>query len=303
MVEPDEHTRLADLGENEVVSRLTRKLSYGEEVVVGPGDDCAVLNGDGSSYDLLKTDCIIEGVHFEADTDPILVGQKAVNRALSDIGAMGGIPKFAVITIACDGDREVQLLEKSYDGMFRAADAFGCRIVGGETSRTQQRAFFLNVAMTGEVEKEKCIRRSGAVAGDIIAVTGSLGGSLKSGRHLTFTPRIAEARWLVQNFRPTAMMDLSDGLGSDLPRLCKASGVGCEIDRNSIPCNNNCTISEAISDGEDYELLLTFRAEAFDEGREKWELAFPELPLTRIGTINNENIAELENAWEHFSEK
>lgn len=297
-----EKQTIGQTGEEGIVRRLLGKLPGSNSVVVGPGDDCAVIETSGEWWQLLKTDCIVEGIHFAAGTDPVLVGKKAINRAISDIAAMGGFPEYALATIASHGGREVAEVEAWYDGMVAASAKFGCTIVGGETTSLPQPGAILSISMTGKVERESCVLRSGARVGDRILVTGKLGGSFESGHHLDFIPRIEEARWLVENVRPTAMMDLSDGPGSDLPRLAEASKVGYRIDRESLPLRDGVDEEGAIRGGEDYELLLTMNPELWKVVSEEWPKAFPKTPLTCIGEITKEIETPLGRGWEHYCE-
>jgi thiamine-monophosphate kinase len=144
---------------------------------------------------------------------------------------------------------------------------------------------FLSVSLTGTVPEKRLKLRGGAKPGDLICVTGRLGGSLRSGRHLRFTPRLAEGQWLGADRMVTAMMDLSDGLGSDLPRLASESGCSFRIDPESLPRHRGCPVSEALSDGEDYELLLTVSPKAWPSLMQRWETRFPRTPLTCIGRM------------------
>lgn len=303
MVHEPSSESLRDLGEEKVVERLLSLLPAGGDVVVGPGDDCAVVEGGGDEYTLLKTDCLVEGIHFEAGTEPELVGRKAMNRALSDIAAMGGWPSHALVTIATESDRRMSEVEGWYRGMIESANAGGCSIVGGETSSLPNTGAVLSIALTGRVEKESCVLRRGASPGDALFVTGRLGGSFASGRHLSFTPRSEAARWLVKNARPTAMMDLSDGLGSDLPRLSLASGCGFELDPDTLPRHEGCSVEQAISDGEDYELLLTLSPDLAAGVSNEWSESFPDLELTRIGVMTDAAAGSttLGKGWEHYS--
>lgn len=291
------------LGEEALVARLVGTLPPGSEVVAGPGDDCAVVGAGDGGWLLLKTDSLVEGIHFLPGTDPVLVGRKAMNRALSDIAAMGGWPAHALVSLAVESGRSLTEVEGWYAGLSEAAAAFGCGIVGGETTRLPFTGAVLTVSMTGTVAPEECVLRSGAAPGDRILVTGSLGGSFASGRHLTFTPRLREARWLVTHHRPTAMMDLSDGLGSDLPRLAAASGTGYRVGSDTLPCHAGSTSDEATADGEDYELLFTIGPEAIEGLMADWAAAFPGTPLTVIGEITAEGAGSLPRGWEHYRER
>jgi thiamine-monophosphate kinase len=143
---------------------------------------------------------------------------------------------------------------------------------------------FINVALTGEVERTRCVLRSGGRPGDALYVTGRLGGTL-AGQHLDFTPRLAEARWLVSHFKIHAMMDLSDGLAADLPRLAATSRCGFSLDRAAVPRTAGCTIEQALTDGEDYELLFALAPRDTARLEREWHRAFPKLRLTRIGAL------------------
>ncbi len=276
--------KLSELGEDRVVAQLTRNLPLSTEVRVGVGDDCAVI---GAATDplwlLLKTDSLIEGVHFTRDADPKRIGWKALARAISDIAAMGGVPKYAMITIALSPETEFALVKSIYAGLKKAARAFGISIVGGETSRSPG-PMFLSIALTGVVKKNCCILRSGGRAGDSLYVTGRLGGSIR-GKHLSFIPRIKEAQWLTKNFPPTAMMDLSDGLGADLPRLARASKTGFDILPESLPLNPGCLPENALNDGEDFELLFAIGSRKSAALESAWKKQFPKVALTRIGKL------------------
>ncbi len=298
---------IKDLGEDALIEKLVGKIlpkTPSGRVIAGPGDDCAVVtSGREGFFTLLKTDCVVEGVHFLQGTNAKQVGRKAICRAISDIAAMGGVPRFALVTLALGSSREVAEVDGWYEGMAKAAEKFGVEIVGGETSSlSTERGAVISVAMTGEVEKEHCVYRKGAKEGDVIAVTGRLGNSFLSERHLTFVPRLKEARWMVGESlkcRPASMMDLSDGLAKDLPRLLKADGLGYRIDRNLIPMNEGSGLQAAINEGEDYELLMTFSSLDIAE----WNAAFPETLLTVIGEVTLETVMPMEEGgWEHFNQ-
>ena len=278
--------KLSDLGENRVVAELTRALALGTDVRTGAGDDCAVIGRPREArWQLLKTDAVIEGVHFLATEDPRRIGWKALCRAISDIAAMGGEPQHALITLAAPPATDFARVRGIYAGLRKAARRFGISIVGGETARSPG-PLFLNVALTGTVRRTRCILRSGGRAGDTLYVTGHLGGSLAA-KHLDFTPRLAEARWLTANFKLHAMMDLSDGLAADLPRLAAASRCGFSLDESCIPKTKGCTVTQALTDGEDYELLFAISPRTATALEAAWKQRFPRLALTRIGTLNS----------------
>jgi thiamine-monophosphate kinase len=275
---------LREMGEEKLLAQLLPHLRKSATILVPPGDDCAVLRFRGArDYLVLKTDCVVEAVHFEPDAPPAAVGWKAMMRTLSDFAAMSALPRFALITLMAPAATTASWVRGVYRGLNRAADRFEVAIVGGETTATT-RSRAISVSAAGFVEPKRCVTRSGGKAGDELFVTGELGGASK-GRHLKFIPRICEARWLTERFRINAMMDLSDGLGSDLPRLARASKLSFEIDRDALPLAPGCNASDAISDGEDYELLFAIRPRDSPRLQRAWLRKLPNVRLTRIGRL------------------
>lgn len=289
---------LGEMGEDALIERLIQLVPLGRNAEA-PGDDCAVLAAKGEFLQLLKTDSLVEGVHFLCDADPRAVGWKAIARVISDFAAMGGKGRYFLVSIAMPSHWEISWLEEFYRGMGDCLLKHDCLLVGGETCRVPLgSSAVLTISATGYVSQENCVSRSGAKAGDEIWVTGRLGGSL-SGKHLSFTPRVKEAEWIVPFLKPTAMMDLSDGLAKDLPRLAKASACGFHLDRAAIPCNEACTIDQALGDGEDFELLFTLPA---GTDTSMWASRFPKLELTKIGCMVEVSEGEiLKGGWDHFS--
>jgi len=297
---------LADLGENRLVAALIHRLALGEDVRAGAGDDCAVIGRPRDArWQLLKTDVVIEGIHFLPEEDPRRVGWKALARALSDIAAMGGLPAHALITLAARPEAAASQIEALYAGLRKAARKFGVSIVGGETSRSPG-PLFLNVALTGWVERVRCVFRSGGRPGDALYVTGRLGGSIR-GKHLDFMPRLAEARWLTTHFKIHAMMDLSDGIAADAPRLAAASHCDLELLRERLPCAPGCTAAQALSDGEDYELLFAIAPREASDLESAWRKQFSRLPLTRIGSLTKLRIkvpgSHSAGGYDHFPQR
>jgi len=268
----------------------------------GPGDDCAVVDEPHSDpLTLLKTDAIVEGIHYLADTAPERIGWKAVMRVVSDFAAMGGAPDRFLVTLALPPDRQVAWVDGLYQGMARALEWCGGKLAGGETTAVPERsAAVISIAATGRVARQHLTLRSTAQPGDAIYVTGRLGGSFASGRHLDFHPRLSEAAWLVRHFKPSAMMDLSDGLAADLPKLARASAVGFTLDPETLPRNAGVETHAALNDGEDFELLFTHRGnpQPFEAA---WRTAFPEVLLTRIGEMILPNELPITpGGWNHF---
>jgi thiamine-monophosphate kinase len=294
-----------ELGEDAVVACLCTLLRQSPRTVVGPGDDAAVLRPSRpGQLGILKTDCVVEGVHFLAEAPARWIGHKALARCISDVGAMGGNPTEAVITLGVPTHTRLSRLLGIYRGLARTAQAFEISLVGGETTRLPAGGtLWVNVALQGTVNKSHVLTRRGARPGDGIYVTGRLGGSFPSGRHLRFTPRLREAQWLAENGLASALMDLSDGLAQDLPRLAKCSGVGFSLMESSLPRHRGCTVRQALTDGEDYELLFTCPQRLQAALDQKWLLRFPKLLLTKIGSIlplGKNRKTPLSGGWDHF---
>ncbi len=292
---------VSQIGEDALVSEILASLPGGPRVRVAAGDDCAVIGAaEDARWTLLKTDCVIEGVHFTPETAPERIGRKALGRALSDIAAMGGTPAEALITLGLPGATEVEKVRGIYAGLAETARQFDVAIVGGETARTPG-PLFLSVALTGWVNAGRCILRSGGRPGDGLYVTGVLGGSLAA-HHLEFTPRLEEGQWLAKKEIPRCMMDLSDGLGSDLPRLARACGCGFALDRAALPCRAGSDGAAAVSDGEDYELLFAVPETRAAELETAWPARFPEVRLSRIGQLTDRETETLAHGFDHFAQ-
>ena len=277
--------KLGDLGEDRLLDQLWFDLPFARTVAAGPGDDCAVVETpDRRKLLVLKTDCVVEGVHFLRGTNALDVGWKAMMRPLSDFAATSAEPQFALITLMAPKQTEVAWVKELYRGLYQAATRFKVSMVGGETSSTPG-PIAISTSVVGWVERDRWASRRGGKVGDDLFVTGRLGGALKR-KHLRFMPRIAESRWLTKNFPIHAMMDLSDGLGTDLPRLARASKVGFEIEMEKLPLARGATADDAISEGEDYELLFAISPRDKNRLEREWGKKFPKLPLTRIGSLS-----------------
>lgn len=281
------------LSETELIQRLTQDLPADSSVLTGPGDDCAVLDWSGSKL-LFKTDAIVEGIHFERDTPPEAIGRKALARALSDIAAMAGTPTHALITLGFHAEMEPSLIEAVYQGLRDCAREHHVNIVGGETTSLSQ--LTLSISLIGLASKP--ILRTGSAVGDAIFVSGELGGSL-AGHHLNFTPRLKEARWLSDQDIVHAMIDLSDGLATDLRHLL-SDQTGAELLTRALPIrraakerardnpSGKTALLAALTDGEDYELLFTVSSKDAVPLLDGWKSAFPETPLHCIGKITDQ---------------
>ncbi|MFT3683891.1 MAG: thiamine-phosphate kinase [Phycisphaerales bacterium] len=269
--------------EEALLHHIARATPAHPHVTVGPGDDCAVLaRPDGPV--IVTTDQVIEGRHFATGEDLALVARKAVCRSLSDIAAMAGTPRWAVATGALPAGMSQHDAQRLTDAIHRAAGDFGCPVVGGDIATTTG-PMVLTVTIAGAPHPIRGpVLRSTALVGDTLYVTGALGGSLPSRRHLTFTPRLTEAHWLATLLGPAlhAMMDLSDGLGLDATRMARASHAAVTLDASLFPRHPYvATWQAAAGDGEDYELLFAAAADAPVPSR----CPLTGTPITAVGRV------------------
>ncbi len=227
--------------EDSIIAKLRRRSPL-------IGDDCAVIPGPTGRDLLLKADLSIEGVHFTRDSKPEDIGARAVARSLSDIAAMGGTPLYCLISLALAPWTNERWIAEFYRGVYQLLKKSKASLAGGDISHAGQ--FVCDVMLCGEVAKGKAVLRSGARVGDVLYVSGPLGGWRNKP---VVVPRLEFGRKLVG--KATACMDISDGLALDLHRLCKASGVAAELD--NVPLLQGATLDQALHDGEDYELLYT----------------------------------------------
>lgn len=309
--------------ETELIDRLKPLLPTNDFVVTGAGDDCAVLEmGAPETQTLFKTDAVVEGVHFLPETEGERVGRKALARCLSDIAAMGGAATTALVTLGLPKGFDAERVVAMYRGMGRLAARHQVAIVGGETTASPDR-MWLSVSMIGTVPRGKAVLRSGARVGHALFVTGELGGSIE-GKHLDFEPRLDEGRWLGASGMVGAMMDLSDGLAADLPKLLAASGVpGAELLRSAVPVSRVAKLREragdrarpafvaALCDGEDFELLFTVPPGSTVALLDAWKSRFPTVELSCIGKLTDAPGIRVRSAdgvrpllgmgYEHFS--
>ena len=261
--------QLSQLGEFGLIELLRKYRGSGVSVVKGIGDDTAVVPLDAMKYLLLTTDMLMEGVHFPSlyarggerksnhkrKASPRSIGHKALACSISDIAAMGGSPRCALVSLGVPGSLSWAFVRDLYKGMDTLARKFGVAIVGGDTIKSAK--LVINVALTGEVSKADVVYRSGARPGDLIFVTGGLGKSLSTGWHLKFTPLVKESQYLVRHVKPTSLIDISDGLAADLGHILEESKVGAVLEETKIPRRAGANVRQALYDGEDFELLFT----------------------------------------------
>jgi thiamine-monophosphate kinase len=256
----------------------------GADIAFGVGDDAAVLRVPGSAELLLVAiDAIVAGTHFTLDDDLARVGWKAVAVNVSDIAAMGGRPTHAVLSVTVPRTLPFTRVSELLEGIARAADHWHCAVIGGDTVGGP--ALSVSLTVLGRVAPEHVCYRHGARPGDRLAVTGPLGGSLASGRHLDVQARLAEAQWLVSHCKPSAMIDLSDGLARDATRVARAGNVQLCLDAKAVPLADRCTIEQALFDGEDFELLCAFPPGALSAAQRDAFAAACGRPLHVIGRV------------------
>ncbi len=275
--------------ESEFIGWLRERLPSHPRLLLGLGDDAAVLRMSHNC--VVTSDLLTEGVDFYlAECDPRRIGRKALAVNLSDLAAMGAKPVAAVVALALPRSGALELAKQLYEGLLPLADQFDTAIAGGDTN-TWDGPLVISVTALGEPTERGVLTRSGAKPGDRVLVTGSLGGSIL-GRHFDFTPRIAEALLLQERYRLHSATDISDGLSLDLSHICEESGCGAELDLEAIPIHDDATrlaeqrgdgvtpLAHALSDGEDFELILAVPPEETERLLREKPLA---TPLTCIG--------------------
>ncbi len=325
-------SNLGEIGEFGLIERIRGRCRYqDEDIVVGIGDDCAVLRR-GNILEVITTDCLVEGSHYRDGWLTMSdVGWKALAVNVSDIAAVGGTPKHALVTLFIPDSMSIKDIDDLYDGLDACCKSVDVAIVGGDIVRTEG-PFAISVTLAGNCERDELVLRSGARPGDLLVVTGWLGEAsiglhyLRSGKSDDLSesarrcierfrrpvPRLSESRTIISRLSPTAMIDLSDGLLSDLWHVLEASGVGARLDADSIPIGQGVldffgsdeeALSKAISGGEDYELLFTIPS-SMGDNLEKVEQEI-NLKLTCIGEITKkgESVKLRKGGLEHPLER
>lgn len=278
---------IATLGEFGLIGRLTAGLASRPDVLVGVGDDCAVLDLDGEQVLLATCDALLDGEHFlRAMATPEQIGRHAMAVNLSDIASMGGVPRYALVSLLLPADLLITFMDGVYRGLRLEAERYGAVIVGGNITRSPG-SLGIDITLLGQARRDALLLRSGAQAGDALLVTGWLGEAAAGlqlllhpelavpppvAEHLKLAqlvpvPRVPEGRVLADLGVVTAMLDVSDGLAADLGHLCEQSGVGARLDEASLPIHDatrqvarlagQSALDWALFGGEDYQLLFT----------------------------------------------
>lgn len=307
------------LTEKSLIAGIRDRARPGQGIILGIGDDCSILRIPPGHEVLVTTDFSLEGMHFRREWHPPeVVGHRCLARGLSDIAAMGGEPIAAFLSLALPGKTKKAWVDRFLNGLLNLADAFHVTLAGGDTAESPD-GVLADIVVIGSVPKGKAIRRSGARPGDRVYVSGSLGGaaaafkSLFSGRRLTPknpVPRIALGRFLREKKLASAMIDVSDGLSTDLGHICEESGVGAEIRADAIPLarigrqKREVDLKFALHGGDDYELLFT----APQSNRIPQQIAG--VPTTQVGKITRDKSVVLidgglrhelkPQGWQHF---
>lgn len=314
------------LPEKALIARLREKARPSRSLITGIGDDCAVQRV-GRNFDvLITTDFSIEGVHFRREWHtPEVVGRRCLTRGLSDIAAMGGEPATAFLSLALPRELPQGWVDRFFKGLLATAAEFKTVLAGGDTAQSPK-GIYADIVVTGYVPRGRAILRSGANPGDVIYVTGNLGGSAAAlheffagrrpkpsdfPRHFAPVPRIAVGRSLREKQIATSMIDLSDGLSTDLAHICEESRVGAQISAAAIPRarvsreRSFVSLKDALHGGEDYELLFTARPGRHVPTR------IASVPITRVGRVTRQKKMVLVDTngdrqplraqgWEHF---
>lgn len=325
--------RLGEIGEFGLIGRIAGKVAAGAGVCLGIGDDAAVTEMEAGRLLLSTADMLVEGIHFDLSfTDPFLLGRKSLAVNVSDIAAMGGRPRHALLCLAIPADLPVEFLDRFADGVISLANEFGVTLIGGDTCRSSS-GLVISITLHGDQVPERIIRRSGARAGDDVFVTGTVGDSAlglellrrgeRSGyaveRHLNPSPRVSAGLCLAESGIATAMIDVSDGVLADLGHILTGSGLGACIDASRLPLSpyfnqqadavTTDPLSLALAGGEDYELLFTAPPERATEAATL--LATTGVTVTRIGSIvsgvgitvtaaDGSTIAAVQRGFNHF---
>jgi len=342
----DKRTDVNELGEFGLIDHLTKNFKLNNpSSILGVGDDAAIIDF-GDKQCVVSTDLLVEGIHFDLIYTPLKhLGYKAVIVNLSDIYSMNAVPKQITVSLGLSNRFSVEALDELYEGIKRACDVYGVDLVGGDTT-SSNKGLIISVTAIGQVKNEEIVKRSGAMVGDLICVSGELGGAFiglqlmerekqlflskndphfkvdfEDQKYVVGRQLLPEARKDIiehckkEDLIPTSMMDISDGLASELFHICKQSGVGAFIEEEHVPINidtqqmaikfNMDPITAALSGGEDYELLMTIRADDIEKIRFNNEISIigeivPKEDGIKLHTSGGKIHDIKAQGWKHF---
>lgn len=310
-------TDISDIGEFGLIERIAEKIKEKKGLIKGIGDDCAVLD-NGDDFTLLTTDMLVSGDHFNRNWHtPWQIGWKSIIVNVSDIAAMGGLPEWALVSVALPDDVDYEYVDEIFKGMIDASEKYDFSIIGGDT--THGDLLVINITLIGKVEKENLCMRGDAEVGDLICVSGDLGKSwaglelLRAGEegytdfHLEPDCRLNLARKLAPNV--SAMIDVSDGLASEVNHICDESSVGASVEKEKVPISERTKEAGkilgkdpmfwALSGGEDFELVFTIPKEKFDMIKDTEPIVVGEITEEGRYLLNGEK-KPLEGGYKHF---
>ena len=285
------------INEEEFLAKLFPKLSTDKTLVVPPGDDCAAIQIGDNELLLVTVDQVADDIHYlstnhRQPTPAEKVGRKLLARNISDIAAMGGSPKYCVMAIALSPEYDESWLNEFSQGVIDLAKKFHILVIGGDLSSAK--ANVSSITLLGSVDPKTICRRNQASPGDTIFVTGEFGGSLVNGKHLDFMPRLEEAKWLAKNGYTRAMIDVSDGLLTDLSRMCSAAQVLAVVNEEAVPRtkieNKPVSLTRSFTDGEDYELIFSVSPRHQREVLKNWPFSTRLTEIGKFGQLLNETL-------------
>ncbi len=347
-MESGKRTDVNKLGEFGLINHLTNnfKTKINRSTLYGVGDDAAVIDKNTDEVSLVSTDMLVEGIHFDLVYTPLkYLGYKSVVVNLSDIYAMNGIPKQITVSIAISNRYSVEALEEFYEGIKMACDQYNIDLIGGDTT-SSLKGLVISITAIGVGQKGKVAYRSGAQLGDLICITGDLGAAYLGLQILerekqvflaspTLQPEFDKQDYLIKRLLrpearkdviemmaqnqlvPTSMIDISDGLGSELYHICSQSGVGAFIEESGVPIHNDTQmkaiefnmdpITTALSGGEDYELLFTISPSEIDKVKFLPDIYIageivPQSEKIKLHTVKGNIHPIIAQGWNHFNQ-
>ncbi len=276
------------MNEKDILDKIPNIFPQRGEVLIGPGDDCAVLDFGLDRLYLMAVDQLVSDIHYKKSSAfAAKIAKKLLNRNLSDIAAMGGVPAHALLTMTLSRETAADnyWIDEFLDTLSHEAGHWNMSVCGGDISSTNADTDSFSLTITGWVAKESLCLRSSAKPGDLLFASGLFGNSFSSGHHINFTPRVEVSAFLAGAFTNT-MIDVSDGVLLDSARLAEMSNVGLCLNPEAIIPRDNANIEQRLTDGEDYELLFAVQPEKSELLIREWP--FDDIPLSQIGVFERD---------------